>query len=445
MGAPVSPLPHPEHVNDGIVFPLTTVKCPAIKPGKLNLADYRGPLQRRLSPLDFSKKMLVDMIKHLGTLYILQDGLWFGKVAKKWGDKVAWGRERRLWEIHNKYNALYTVDALNIQGTPVEKCLKTQQINAGYGSLLYDTEMELLTPGVGTATNNRCTTVEYFLKRGEDLRIYKICWTTDQPLFQGWAQCFDPGMKCMPLKLIPRMRDDEPYCKWVFWLGDITTGDPKGYVEAMKKAAAAEGVPSDLKDYSGPLHRKLGIENFCKDTVAKLLVQSSRLYRIIDGQWRSLVQELYGDEAAWERQERVWEDAAPFNSRYLSEALQVQGTPVERCLKLLQMNPGFGLLYDCDFELRRPNMGVVTNYRCTTREYFERVGGEINMSHICGDMEQRLLQRYALSIDPGIEVRPLKLPEGKRRSVSTTSTIGSTTTKHLRGKREPVCCWEFKL
>jgi hypothetical protein len=373
------------------------------------------------------------MVKHLGTLYILHDGLWFGNVARKWGDKVAWGMEFRLWEIHNKYNAFYTVDALNIQGTPVEKCLKTQQINAGYGSLLYDTEMELLAPNVGIATNNRCTTVEYFLSRGEDLKIYKICWSIDQPLFLGLARCFDPGMKCMPLKLIPRMREDEPYCKWVFWLGDISAGDPKGYVAAMNEAAKAEGNPTDLEDYSGPLHRRMGIENFCKETVAKLLIQSSRLYRIIDGQWRSIVQELYGDEAAWELQERVWKDASAFNSRYLSKSLNVQGAPVERCLKLLQMNPGFGLLYDCTFELESAGVGIVTNYHCTTREYFERTGGESNLSHICGDMEHRLLQHYANTIDAGIKVKPLKVPTGKQRSAQAT------------GQGEFICRWEFRV
>ena len=210
MGSPISPLPHPEHIQDGTLFALTTAKCPPIRQGELDLKDYAGPLQRQLSPLDFYKDVLVNVTKQLGTLYILQDGLWFGRVAEKWGDRVAWDRERRLWEVHNKYNAFFHVEALNIQGTPVEKCLKAQQVNAGYGSLLYDTEVELLTPNVGIVTNYRCTTVDFFLDRGEELTIYKICWTIDQPLFLVWAQCFVPGMKCMPLKLIPRSREDEP-------------------------------------------------------------------------------------------------------------------------------------------------------------------------------------------------------------------------------------------
>ena len=444
MGAPVSPLPHPEHVADGTLFALATAKCPPLRPGKLELKDYREPVKRQLSPLDFSKDVLENMAKQLGSLYILQDGLWFGRVAEKWGDKVAWEREMRLWEVHNKYNAFYHVEALNIQGTPVEKCLKAQQVNAGYGSLLYDTEVELIAPNVGIVTNNRCTTVDYFLNRGQEFTMYKICWTIDHPLFLGWARCFDPGMKCMPLKLIPRTRDDEPYCKWVFWLGDVKRGDPHGYVAANRKTAEAEGVPSDLKDYSGPLHPRLGISNFCRETVAKFLVQSSRLYRLIDGQWRSIVQELYGDEAAWERQEQVWKIALGYNARNISKALDVQGSPVERCLKLLQVNPAFGLLYNCTFDLESANIGIVTNYRCTTREYFERVGGDVDLSHICGDTEHKLLQYFANTIDPGLKVKPLKVPKPHQR-LSSRTTIGLADPVLPESAPDPVCQWEFSM
>ncbi|UCG83182.1 MAG: hypothetical protein JSW38_13625 [Dehalococcoidia bacterium] len=444
MGAPVSPLPHSEHIADGTVFPLTTAKCPPIRPGELDLEDYSGPLQRQISPLDFTKDTLVSMNKELGTLYILQDGLWFGRVSEKWGEKVAWERESRLWEVHSKYNAFFHVEALNIQGTPVEKCLKAQQINAGYGSLLYDTEVELVAPNVGIVTNNKCTTVDFFLNRGQDLTIYKICWTIDQPLFLIMAQCFDPGMKCMPLKLIPRIKDDEPYCKWVFWLGDVKTGDPHSYAADMNKAAEAEGTPSDLEDYSGPLHPRLEIGNFCKETVARMLVQSSRLYRLIDGQWRGIVQELYGDDAAWELQEKVWEIALGYNSRNISRALKVEGSPVEKCLKLLQVNPVFGLLYNCTFELESPDVGVVNNYRCTTRDYFERVGGDVNLSRICGDTEQRLLQKFASTIDVGIKVTTRKMPARDRRA-DPKQLVGLAERISPGDEREPVCQWEFKL
>jgi hypothetical protein len=365
-------------------------------------------------------------------------------VAEKWGDKVAWDREVRMWELHTKYNVFYQAEALNIQGTPVEKVLKLNQINLGMGSLLYDLTVELLAPNVGIVTNHHCNTVDYMLKQGQDLAIYNVCWTIEKAGFEGFAKCLDHGMKCMPLKLIPRAREDEPYCKWVYWIGDVRTGDPHGYVAAMKKAAEAEGTPSNLKDYSGPLHPKIGLENFCKETLAKMLVQCSRLYRLLDGQWRTVVQELYGDDAAWEKQEQAWEASLGFNSKNISKALNIQGNPIERCLKMLQVNPGFGLLYNCTFELESPNVGIVSNYRCTTRDYFERIGGEVNLSRICGDKEQKLLQAYANTIDPGIKVKPLKVPSIEQR-VHSKTPVGLADRISPNDKFEPVCQWEFRV
>ncbi len=101
-------------------------------------------MKPQLSVLDFSKNVLVRIATELGSLYILLDRPWFGKVAERWGDQVAWDRQMRLWQLHNRYNAFYHVEALNMQGLPVETCLKAQQVNAGYGSLLYDTEIELI-------------------------------------------------------------------------------------------------------------------------------------------------------------------------------------------------------------------------------------------------------------------------------------------------------------
>ncbi|UCG83108.1 MAG: hypothetical protein JSW38_13230 [Dehalococcoidia bacterium] len=444
MGFPVSPLRRQEHVIDFTHFPVVTAKPPLIRPGHMELGDYSGQLQRQLSPMDFTKDVLVEMTKVLGTIYMLHDGLWLGRVAERWGDKVAWDREIRMWEIHTKYNGLYHAEALNVQGTPVEKCLKVQQINLGMGSLLYDLEVELMTPNVGIITNLHCKTVDFFLSHGEELAMYNVCWSIEQPGFEGIAKCLDPGMRCMPIKLIPRMNDNEPYCKWVYWLGDIKAGDPKGYVAAMNKAAEAEGVPQDLKDYSGPLHKRLGVENFCKETVAKLLVQCSRLYRILDGQWRSVIQELYGDEAAWELQEKVWGVSLGANSKRVSKALNIQGSPVERCLKLLQVNPGFGLLYNCTFELESPDVGIVSNYRCTTREFFEKMGGEVNLSRICGDMEQKLLQRFANTVDPGLKVKPVKSPSVQQRALSGKQ-IDLADPVPLNSEYEPVCQWEIRL
>lgn len=420
---------------------VTDPTAPAIRPGKLDLKDYSGPLQPRLSVLDLSKELLIKMVMRLGPIdWGLIDGQWGNRVTEMWGSRVACALDDKLWDNMAKCLYIYSSETLNYQGTAVEKALKCYQSNVVAG-FMTDCEVELLTPNLGILTINRCNTLDYFEKRGEFLRLIDVCWKVDPPCFEAIGTCFDPDMKCVSLKLPPQKSKDDVACAWGFYLGEIKTGDIHGYVERRNKAAQEEGVPTDLNDYSGPLHRRIGPENFSKEALAKILAQESRMYQIENGQWHSLVKEAYGDEAAWERQERVWEDHVPFNARFFSKTLNVQGSPVEKAIKCLQLNPAFGLINDLECKLENPNLGVVTCYRCATRDYFERLGGEVNMSRICGDMEQRIWQKWAQYFHPNIEVKPVKLPPKDERHGS--QVMAQFVPKRAEG--EIVCQWEFKL
>ena len=434
-------------------IPVSSALCPPLRPRKLKeeLKDYSGPLQSRLSPLDFSKEVLVGLVKAVSVLFIgIHDGHWCDRVTQRWGDKVAWDLEDRLWEINAKYNALYTENALDYGlSTPVEKVLKCLQTNPAVGNV-YTMEVNLISPNVGIATNWHCNSIPYFEKRGEEFRMWDVCWRMEQPLFQLWARSFDPGIRCTPLNLIPKLNESDPSCRWVYWLGEIKTGDPYNYVMRRKKEAEAEGTPTDLPDYRGPLHPKLGIENFCKERVAKALVQSARLYRILDGQWHRIVAEKYSDEEAWDMQEKVWEDAITYNSRYVMQAANIQGTPLEQCLKLLQVNPAFGILYNSTYELKNPNLGIVTTYSDPTREYFERVRGDINLSHLDGEMERQLLEKLAQKFDPRIKVKALMAPsfgrsaDGRMPEAGAPVSLADRVYK-VRTEDKPICQWEFSI
>jgi len=104
----------------------------------------------------------------------------------------------------------------------------------------------------------------------------------------------------------------------------------------------------------------------------------------------------------------------------------------------------FGLVNNCTFDLQSPDMGILSVYRCTTRDYFERQGGMIDLSHICGETEQRLFQNYAQAFDPGIRVKPLKVPTSTKRADSS-SLVGLTERIDPKNNITPVCQWEFRL
>jgi hypothetical protein len=440
-------------------FHCTSAKIPPIMPGILDLKDYSGPLQRQLSPLDFSKDMLVALVTEAARFYFgLVDAFWNTRVKENWGDKIAYEREDRVWEMNLKYNVLYLEEALDLgQSTPVEKAIKVWQMNPGVG-LLIPVEIELIAPNVGIMTCWNCKSIDFFLGRGEEMRLCDFCWRMEQPLIQLMGQFFDSSMRCMPLRLLSpsamrcrkgsegeRRKANEPDCQWMYWVGDIKAGDRAGYVAARKKEAEVEGIPTDLKNYRGPVHARLGMSNFCKDTVAKVLIQVSRLIRIQDGQWRTVVTEKYGVEPAWERLEKAWGDVIPLICRFIPKAMNSRGgNPIEQCLKALQINPMFGLMNNCTFDLESPDVGIVSVYRCTTRDYFERQGGMVDLSHICGETEQQLFQKYAQIFDPNIKVKPRKVPNSRQRA-DPGSLMGLTERIDPKKEVTPVCQWEFRL
>ena len=460
MGAPWTEMPDLDMTAATTSrFLCTSAKIPPMKPGKLDLKDYSGPLQRQLSPLDLSKDVLAALTKEAARFYFgLLDALWSDRALEKWGDKVSLELEDRLWERVLKYNHLYVEEALDFgQSTPVEKTLKSMQLSPALG-LLCPVEAELLAPNAGVLSCWTCNAVDYFMKRGEELRLCDYCWRMEPPLLQEIGQFFETSMRSAPLRLASplelytrkqteeeRRRANEPDCKWAWWVGDIKAGDRAGYVAARKKELEAEGTSSELKNYGGPLRAEIKITDFCKEVVAKTLVQCSRVLRIMDGTWRTLITGKYGIEVAWEVEERAWEDVIPLLYRYISKALnKVEGTPVERCLKLIQVSPAFGLVNDCAFDLKSPDVGVMTVYRCATRDYFERQGGIIDLSHICGKMEQQLFEKHARLFDPQMKVKPLKLPETKERS-DTRLVVSLANRVTPKAVHEPVCSWEFRL
>ena len=454
MGAPMNPIPDLDRSGATTYrMPVSSALCPPLRPRKLKeeLKDYSGPLQPQLTIMDFSKEALIKLFKAVSVFTIgTHDGHWCDEVTQKWGDKVAWDLEDRLWETNAKYNALYTENALDFGlSTPVEKCLKGLQMNPALGGV-YNIEVELLTPDVGFLTNWRCNSIPYFVKRGEEFRMWDVCWRMEQPLFQLWAHSFDPGIRCMPLNLIPKLSKDQPDCRWVYWLGEIKHGDPQNYVMRRNKEADEMGPPVDLPDYRGPLRKKLSAENFCKERVAKLVLQSSRVYRILDGQWHRIVAEKYSDEEAWKMQEKVWEDAMNNNPKNVINALNIQGSPLEQCLKVLQTNPAFGVLYNSTYELKSPNVGVVTTYSDPTREWFGKYRGDINLQHLDGEFERRLFEKYAQKFDPNIKVKTLLVPTFGRSADGRMPEAGAPVSLEdrvhkVRTEDKPICQWEFSI
>ena len=68
----------------------------------------------------------------------------------------------------------------------------------------------------------------------------------------------------------------------------------------------------------------------------------------------------------------------------------------------------------------------------------------VDLSHVCGETEQQLFQKYAQIFDPNIKVKPRKVPNSKQRA-DPGSLIGLTERIDPKKEVTPVCQWEFRL
>jgi hypothetical protein len=179
-----------------------------------DLQDYSGPFDPNLKLTDFSKEALIRLIQACCKDYIGIDGSWSSLMREKFGDEAAFAYAKEMWwrwgvaaEVRR------TREAFNIWGTDVEAVMKYCQFTASLGSV-YDVDVNLKDKNHGEYTIWRCQSLEYF-ERHKDMALLKQgCENLCIPLNQLSAECINPRIKWVPIKLPPRQSKDEPACIW---------------------------------------------------------------------------------------------------------------------------------------------------------------------------------------------------------------------------------------
>ena len=183
---------------------------------------------------------------------------------------------------------------------------------------------------------------------------------------------------------------------------------------------------AELQDYSGPYKPDLKLTDFSKEALVELLVAASKLYLGADGMWTTVIQKRYGEEVAFNCSREVW--AANYHHEIVRpcEALNIKGDDVATAFKHLQVDPGFAVMFDCDFDLKNKDHGIFTVKRCLSLEYCERHNNTWLQKLICEELDAEGFEVHAHYFNPKIKVTPLKLPPRK-------------------GPDDIACIWEYKL
>ncbi|MFC1943960.1 DUF6125 family protein [Chloroflexota bacterium] len=183
----------------------------------------------------------------------------------------------------------------------------------------------------------------------------------------------------------------------------------------------------EMNDYSGPFIKEWKYEYLSKETLIKLLVEFGRAFIAIDGFWYTLIENRFGLDLANELDSEIWEKIVPpWTTPHTMRLLNISGDNVETLFKVMQNLPDATLdLYEYEHDLKNPNHGIFTVYRCPGLSFFERKRPE-RILPVCVELEPRCIRSYAAQINPDIKVDILKLPPRKSED-------------------EIACQWEFTL
>jgi len=185
---------------------------------------------------------------------------------------------------------------------------------------------------------------------------------------------------------------------------------------------------ADLEDYSGEFRPDARLQDFSKDTVARLWRSNSLLYMMLGGLWFDLVKDKVGEEKALEWEKEVWlkRGGSVNDMRGVMEVLNIKGDDVATLFKTFQFAPGEAGWIDIECELKNNHHGILTATRCPALEIFELGGDTKRQKHACEDICVPGMQLSGEFINPRMKCRALKLPPRK-------------------SKDEIACQWEFKL
>jgi hypothetical protein len=187
-----------------------------------------------------------------------------------------------------------------------------------------------------------------------------------------------------------------------------------------------EADVKELPDYSGDFDPDLKLQDFSKDALIRLLVATGKLYVGVDPIWLATMRQIYGDRVAFDYDKQVWQAGTESEVHRVTKALNITGNDVAAVFKFFQFSPGFGALFDIDWDLKDRNHGIMTVTRCLGVVWWEKTGDEALQKFTCEELEIPLFQRIAEHFNPKMKATALKLPP--RDSVNDIA-----------------CRWEFKI
>ncbi len=180
-----------------------------------DLEDYAGDFDPNLRFENFSKDVLVRLLKLYSKMYYSLDGFWYLSVKDRVNNDEALACDLWVWERLTKQSMVELAELLKINRNGVEGMMKALQVSPW--AFIQKSSVEFKDKNHAILTYTYCPTLEALEREGEG-RERVICREVEVDHKRRFADVFNSTVEVTPLKLPPRKSGEEICCQWEFKL-----------------------------------------------------------------------------------------------------------------------------------------------------------------------------------------------------------------------------------
>jgi len=174
------------------------------------LRDYSAEFDSNLRLEDFSKDILVGLLKLYSRLLVALDGYWYLSVKERAGNEEAMTCDKWVWERVLKYMTQDIAELIKVPGRDVVDFMKVLQARPLH--LVLEERMEVINRNDVVLTVTHCPTLEAVEWVGVG-REETHCELACSLMRRKHAELFNPNMEVRCLKLPPRKSDGDVCCQ----------------------------------------------------------------------------------------------------------------------------------------------------------------------------------------------------------------------------------------
>ncbi len=177
------------------------------------LRDYSGKWDPNLDFENFSKDVLVKLLREYQTLLIALDGFYQTTIIQRHNIDEAMKCAQMAWAMYAAVEVPRISKLLNMRGNDVETFFKVLQFTPSSPNHVFKRKYEIKNPNLGIMTFVECKNLLWMEKKAPE-RIIPTCHYLEQVALEPFPHVINPKIKLSPLKLPPRKSPDEIACVW---------------------------------------------------------------------------------------------------------------------------------------------------------------------------------------------------------------------------------------